>query len=350
MILLNPKHLDRYYPDERSRAIMQKTVAFFEQKGKQKLKADDYDHVWYADLLDFVKREGIFATLLTPAGYGDADARWDTWRNCEFNEILGFYGLPYWYTWQVTILGLGPIWMSPNEKAKQKAADLLKKGAIFAFGLSEKAHGADIYSTDMILTPDGEGGFTANGGKYYIGNGNEAGIVSVFGRRADVDGADGYVFFAADSHHDNYELVRNVVNSQSYVSQFNLKEYPVEEADVLHTGPGAFDAALNTVNIGKFNLGFASIGIAEHAFYEAITHAIIALSHGLGEQGVDHADDRRIVLGVEQVLYRGQLSHQLLEVDLLTDVSDDIGGVAFPAAVDFRELDIEPRAFDALQP
>ena len=43
--------------------------------------------------------------------------------------------------------------------------------------------------------------------------------------------------------------------------------------DILHTGKDAFHAALNTVNVGKFNLGFASIGICEHAFYEAITHA-----------------------------------------------------------------------------
>ena len=42
---------------------------------------------------------------------------------------------------------------------------------------------------------------------------------------------------------------------------------------MLHTGPAAFDAALNTVNVGKFNLGFASIGICEHAIYEAVTHA-----------------------------------------------------------------------------
>ena len=39
------------------------------------------------------------------------------WRIQQFNEILGFYGLPYWYTWQVTILGLGPIWMSNNKEA-----------------------------------------------------------------------------------------------------------------------------------------------------------------------------------------------------------------------------------------
>ncbi len=81
------------------------------------------------------------------------------------------------------------------------------------------------------------------------------------------------MFFAADSQHPNYKLIRNVVNSQSYVSQFELDEYPVEPGDILHTGPAAFDAALNTVNIGKFNLGFGSIGICEHAFWEAITHA-----------------------------------------------------------------------------
>src|SRR5439155_10991156 len=44
-------------------------------------------------------------------------------------------------------------------------------------------------------------------------------------------------------------------------------------SDVLHTGKDASYAALSTVNVGKFNLGFASIGICEHAFHEAITHA-----------------------------------------------------------------------------
>ena len=122
---------------------------------------------------------------------------------------------------------------------------------------------------------------SASGGKYYIGNGNEAAMVSVFGRIEGIDGPDGYVFFAADSQHPNYGLVRNVVNSQNYVSQFELDDYPVAPEDILHTGPGAFDAALNTVNIGKFNLGFASIGICEHALHEAITHADSRVLYGM---------------------------------------------------------------------
>ena len=208
--------------------------------------------------------------MLTPAGYGAPDARWDTWRICEFAEILGFYGLAYWYTWQVSVLGLGPIWMSRNEELKQRAARLLEDGGIFAFGLSERTHGADVYSTDMQLAPQGDGGYVANGEKYYIGNGNQAALVSTFGKLTD---SGDYVFFAADSQHENFDCVRNVCNSQSYVSNFVLRDYPISEADILSKGREAWDAALNTVNIGKFNLGWASIGICTHALYEAVHHA-----------------------------------------------------------------------------
>ncbi len=270
MLLLNPHAHNRPYPDERSRQIMVKTIEFFEKKGKVKLKEDDRERIWYADLLEFLKKEGVFHTLLTPTRYGQGDCRWDTWRNCEFSEILAFYGLHYWYTWQVTILGLGPLWMSANEAIKEKTAELLKQGAVFAFGLSEKEHGADVYASEMTLFPTGEKTWRARGGKYYIGNANVAALVSNFGRFA---GTDEYVFFATDSQHEKFECIRNLVNVQSYVAEYALHDYPIGEADILSRGPEAWDAALNTVNVGKFNLGWASIGICTHALYEAINHA-----------------------------------------------------------------------------
>jgi acyl-CoA dehydrogenase len=269
---LNPKTERFGHLDDRSRQMMKKTIAFFESKGKQKLKQDHFDRVWYADFLEFVKENNIFADLLTPPEYAgaNADARWDTFRNCDFNEILGFYGLAYWYTWQVSILGLGPIWMSTNEAAKQRAAKLLADGGIFAFGLSEKAHGADLYSSEMALTPLGDGRYVADGGKYYIGNANEAAMVSTFGKNSETDE---YVFFAVNPKHENYELIQNVVQWQSYVAEYALNSYPLTDADILATGSAAWDAALNTVNVGKYNLGWASIGICTHSFYEAINHA-----------------------------------------------------------------------------
>ena len=271
-MLFNPVSADHGSLDPRSREIMQKTIEFFETKGKVRLKDDDHQRRWYRDFLDFVDEHRIFSTMLTPPEYAveDPDARWDTSRNCALNEILGFYGLTYWYAWQVSILGLGPLWMADGEAIKERTARCLRDGGIFGFGLSEKAHGADLYSTEMMLTPMSDGTFKADGGKYYIGNGNEAALLSVFGKNSDTGD---FVFFAVETDHPDYECVKNVVQSQMYVSEFALRAYPVADEDVLVTGPGAWDTALNTVNIGKFNLGWASIGICTHALYEAMTHA-----------------------------------------------------------------------------
>ncbi|MCV7101671.1 acyl-CoA dehydrogenase [Mycobacterium palustre] len=275
-MLLNPNHLQRRYPDRRSGEIMAATVDFFESRGKARLKADDHDRVWYSDFLDHIGRERIFASLLTPSAYGADDCRWDTYRISEFAEIVGFYGLSYWYPFQVTALGLGPIWMSANTEAKRKAAAQLEAGEVFAFGLSEQTHGADVYQTDMVLTPC-DGGWVANGEKYYIGNANVARMVSTFGKIA---GTDDYVFFAADSRHRRYELIKNVVNSQNFVANYALRDYPVTEADLLHRGPDAFHAALNTVNVCKYNLGWGAVGMCTHAMYEAVTHASNRILYG----------------------------------------------------------------------
>ncbi len=286
--LLQPKKYQSLMSDPGSRAIMDKTIAFFEKMGKTKITEDYNKKVWYREFVDFVGKEQIFAKLLTPSAYGggDPDCRWDTARNSEFSELLAFYGLGYWYCFQVSILGLGPIWMSPNEKAKRRAAKLLREGAIFAFGLSERAHGADIYSTETALTPKGDGTYVANGEKYYIGNGNEAEMVSTLGKVK--DGTDDYVFFVTNYRHKAYELKKNVISHQEYVSNFALHDYPITEDDILSRGPHAWDCALNTVNIGKFNIGPASIGLAEHCFYEAITHASNRILYGMRVTDMPH--------------------------------------------------------------
>lgn len=272
MLLFNPKKETFESLDERSREIMLKTVAFFEDKGKRALKEEDHERRWYSDFLYFIKENRIFSTMLTPPAYAgsDTDARWDTHRNCAFNEVLAFYSLSHWYAWQVTILGLGPIWMSKNEAVKKKTAKLLAEGGIFGFGLSEKAHGADLYSSEMMLTPMPNGSYRADGGKYYIGNGNEAALLSVFGKNSDTDE---FVFFPVETRGEGYKCIQNVVNSQMYVSELELAGYSVKEDEILSSGAEAWSSALNTVNIGKYNLGWASIGISTHAFYEAIKHA-----------------------------------------------------------------------------
>ena len=271
-MLFQPNH-ERYEElDEVSRGVMLKTIEYFETLGKNRLLQEYHNQEWYADFIHFLKENRVFSTLLSTNEFSDGqDAkRWDTYRICLMNEILAFYGLPFWYAWQVSILGLGPIWMSSNQLARKKAASFLDQGGIFAFGLSEKEHGADLYSSEMRLKKDASGNVVAHGSKYYIGNGNKARMISTFGMD---ENQKEYVFFSVDSEHPNYKCLDNLIAWQGYVAEYKLDNYPVDEEDILSRGSDAWDAALNTVNVGKFNLGWASIGICTHAFYEAITHA-----------------------------------------------------------------------------
>lgn len=288
-LLFNPHKYDPAHLDAETRELLRATIEWFETRGLRKLTEDFHRKVFYQEFLDFVAEKQLFAKFLTPEGEpgAAAGARWDTSRNAVMSEVLGFYGLNYWYPWQVAVLGLGPVWQSENPSARKKAAEALAAGEVAAFGLSEKEHGADVYSTSMRLTPSGDG-YVANGGKYYIGNGNCARIVSVFGR-IDNPGGDGeYVFFRADSEHPSFELLKNVVASQMYVAEFRLNDYPVSEDDILHRGDDAFSAAMNTVNVGKFNLCFGGIGLCTHAFYEAITHASNRVLYGKTVTSMPH--------------------------------------------------------------
>jgi acyl-CoA dehydrogenase len=287
MLLFNPADYDPTFLDAESRTVMRELIGFFEAKGLAEMKLEYHAGTWYKDFLDLNAQTGLFARVATPAGVASllespvGDGRWDTARINELNEILGFYSLDHWYAWQVSVLGLGPVWTSTNEDARGLVGRLLADGGIFGFGLSERTHGADIYSTDMILSRASDG-WVANGGKYYIGNGNEAARLSVFGKFADDDPVHPgeYVFFLVDPAHGAYELVKNTVQAQMYVSEFALHDYPVQAADLLHVGRSAWDAALATVNVGKVNLGWASIGICEHSFYEAIAHANNRILYG----------------------------------------------------------------------
>ena len=269
MLLFNPETYVGGHPDAHTNDMMRAVIDWFEARGLKQLKQDYHDRAWNYDFVDFMKSQQVLATLMTPEGYGE-NAAWNTRRNVEFAEIVAFYGITYWYTFQVSMLGLGPIFNGDNEQVKQRAAQLLREGAVFAFGLSEREHGADIYSSSMQLIPQPDGSYLASGSKYYIGNGNEAALVSTFGKNSETGE---YVFFVVDSKHEKYECVKNTVNASNYVAEYRLHDYPISEEDILSTGQKAWDDMLNTINYCKFNLGFGAIGLCTHAFYESMNHA-----------------------------------------------------------------------------
>ena len=96
------------------------------------------------------------------------------------------------------MLGLGPIWNGTNEEVKHKTAKLLQEGGVFAFGLSEKEHGADIYSSDMMLYPQADGTYRPTATSTTSATATRPPLVSTFAKMADTGE---YVFFVVNSKH-----------------------------------------------------------------------------------------------------------------------------------------------------
>ena len=282
MLLLNPRDLSAFGLDAPSRLLLEETIEFFERKGKRKLKDDDHERVWYADFLDFVKRErdlrdAAHARRLrrAPTRAGTRAATASSTRSSASTAWL-----------LVHVAGLGPR-PRPDLDERERGAQAnarrscSRTGAIFALRpLREGARRRHLLDRHDAHAAARDGTYARTARKYYIGNGNEAAHASRRSARSTARGE--YVFFAVDSQHPSYECVQNVVQQPDHTSpssRCTTTRSPTPTS--CSRGQDAWDAALNTVNIGKYNLGWASIGICTHAFYEAITHAANRRLYGM---------------------------------------------------------------------
>jgi acyl-CoA dehydrogenase len=171
--------------------------------------------------------------------------------------------------------------MSANEPLKREAVAKLEGGGLFAFAVSERAHGSDLLANEFTVKPSDPGSSIAEGAKYYIGNANAACMISVLAKRGGAESVgtskrSPLVFFALrPSEAPAYREVRKIRTlgiRSAFVGAFEVRGHPLPEGDVIAEGRGAWNAVFGTVDFGKFFLGFGAVGICEHAFAEAFSH------------------------------------------------------------------------------
>lgn len=256
-------------------------AAFFEAKGLAAIKEEDRAETWYADWLEYQKRHGIYARLISPKEFTSLGGELDLFRLTRFLEVFGYFSAAHGYSLQVSFLGLFPILMGVNVGLKREAVGLLEKGGLFAFGVSEQAHGADLLGNEFTVTATEEGRLTAGGAKYYIGNSNCAEMISILAKRVDqpVKGRvrrAPFVLFVlrpgSCAGFRNNRKIRTLGVRSAFVGGFEVADHLVAEGDIYARGREAWDAVFGTVTLGKFFLGFGSIGICEHALEEAVAH------------------------------------------------------------------------------
>jgi acyl-CoA dehydrogenase len=256
-------------------------AAFFQNKGLEALKQEDRQEEWYQDWIDYQAKHGIYASLLSPKRYSSRGHQFNILKLTRFLEVFAFFSPAHAYSLHVSFLGLFPILMSANEPLIEEAVATLESGGLLAFGVSERAHGSDLFANEFTVEQVGSAGWLANGAKYYIGNANAARIISVLAKKGDAASAgtakrSPFVFFVLRPREApafrNVGKIRTFGIRTAFVGEFEVKGHPFPASDILSQGRAAWDAVLGTVNFGKFFLGFGAVGICEHAFAEAAAH------------------------------------------------------------------------------
>lgn len=262
---------------------------FFEAKGLRAIKEEDRREQWYDDWLAYQAAHRLYASLLSPKRYSSLGFEFNLLRLTRFLEVFGYCSPAHGYSFQVTFLGLFSILMGRQSPLKREAVAALEAGGLLAFGVSEKGHGSDLLGNEFTLRPSGPGRFVATGTKYYIGNANSASIISVLARKHDERSegrsrrAPPVLFALRPGQSAGFGGVRKISTlgvRAAFVGEFEVKEQHVPATDVIAEGRDAWDAVFGTVTLGKFFLGFGSIGICEHALQEAATHVCGRVLYG----------------------------------------------------------------------
>jgi acyl-CoA dehydrogenase len=256
-------------------------VDFFRSKGLESLKQEDRDESWYQGWIDYQSKHGLYASVLSPREYSRRGHHFNILKLTQLLETFAYFSPAHAYSLHVSFLGLFPILMSGNEALKKEAIAKLEAGGLFAFAVSEKAHGSDLFANEFTVKPAGAAGWVADGAKYYIGNANAACLMSILGKRGDADSAGTtkrapFVAFALrpseSTAFQNVRKIRTLGIRTAFVGEFEVKGHRFPDSDIIACGRSAWDAIHSTVNFGKFFLGFGAVGICEHAFAEAYAH------------------------------------------------------------------------------
>ncbi len=217
-------------------------VDYFTNKGLPALKEEDQREDWYPDWIDYQAKHQLYASVLSPKRYSSLGHHFSFLKLTRFLEVFAYFSPAHAYSLHVSFLGLAPILMSDNEPLKREAIAKLEGGGLFAFTVSERAHGSELLANEFIVKPAGPASLLAGGAKCYIGNANAACIISILARKGDAGSAGSskrspLVFFALRPAETlafgNVRKIRTLGIRSAFVGEFEVKGHPLPEGDIL---------------------------------------------------------------------------------------------------------------------
>lgn len=184
-------------------------------------------------------------------------------------------------------LGMEPILLSNNEKAKQKyLPKIAKEFKLTAFATSEPTMGSDVAGLRCQATQDGDD-YILNGTKYWITNGGIADYVSVFATIDPKSQHAGICAFLVETRWKGVSIGRTIPKMGQRCSNtvgINFKDVRVPKENILAPPGKGFVLAMNTFSRTRPIIGSFGVGAARAALDYALDYAQKRKAFGMGIQ------------------------------------------------------------------
>ena len=168
---------------------------------------DPASRISFREMLELDEREAFPAEAVAaldafglprhyvPAALGGALRSFDAF--CVLMRAVARRDLTVAIAHAKTFLGAAPIWIAGSASQKERLAAAVASGAKVALGLTEEAHGGDLFATETaaVETP---GGYALSGEKWLINNATLGNAVTVLARTDPRGGPRGFSLFLVD--------------------------------------------------------------------------------------------------------------------------------------------------------
>ena len=174
-------------------------------------------------------------------------------------------------------LGGGPLLMFGNEEQKQKYLIPCAKGEkIIVFALTEPGAGSDAGSTQTTADMDGDY-FVLNGRKTFISGAPFADYAIVYAKTDKSQrGSRGISMFILDMKLPGVTVGKHEdkMGIRGYpTSDLIMEDVRVHKSDLVGPLHKGFIAAMKTLDTGRVGMAAQGVGVAQHAFEEALAYS-----------------------------------------------------------------------------
>ena len=175
-----------------------------------------------------------------------------------------------------TSLGCLPLLQLGNDEQKEKYLPKLASGEMLGvFGLTEPSAGSDSGATKTTAVKDGDS-YIVNGGKVFITNVGEAGVLSFTSRIMDGDNFKGIGAFIIPTNTPGLEIAtkeKKMGWKASDTRQIFFRDMVIPASAMMGTPSDGFKAFLKTLTSGRIAIGALSVGTALGAYEKALQYS-----------------------------------------------------------------------------